>query len=504
MANGAIIVAAGTEDTHDLCIGDDGQIITLSGIEAYAQVINCNMRTILGEKQLDLRSGIPYMQTIFSNPNMIAVWEAEVRRMLTSLPFVLSVRSFDTEIVDGILRYKAVIETDLGDYVLSGGVKEREVIDSTIVLRKDIDEEQNQSSRIITFMTGDGVIPLAPLIIEPGKYIYLPNAVKEGSEFVGWYTDEELTKPFSLSVMPDHDVTLYPMFESWTEFEIIASNQNPKSGSKEYLTEDKMNVFKMRIWSHKENVPITIDWGDGAISTGCFPKSRYQREDATDANIVSHIYVTAPANKGVLFRIRISSNCFKFRIGTKDPVDRKPNLDSNIPDDAFESSHFMVLRLYSWSETIKNTYRTFSTCLNMSGSVPDFPKNMGVFTGVYGHGTCEATFEYTSIRNIVSEWPAGVSIISFCFAWAILAKGEIPAVIPTYESGGTTLAAQSKRTFYNVYKASAPKKHDDETEEQYNERIMPSNSQIHDNYVGGTNDVTRNRYLESWGGRLVN
>ena len=61
----------------------------------------------------------------------------------------------------------------------------------------------------LSFYT-DGGSSIEPLVVTPGTKIEKPeDPTKEGFLFEGWYSDEELTKPYTFNVMPEKDTTIY-------------------------------------------------------------------------------------------------------------------------------------------------------------------------------------------------------------------------------------------------------------------------------------------------------
>jgi aspartate/tyrosine/aromatic aminotransferase len=105
---------------NDLYLDSHGNIAMVSGRDAYAQIINAKMKTSRGEMQLNIDKGIPYFQTVFADPNLANIWESEILKMLLSLPFVIDVVSFDYEVSNNMIKYKAEIKTDEGIIISNG------------------------------------------------------------------------------------------------------------------------------------------------------------------------------------------------------------------------------------------------------------------------------------------------------------------------------------------------------------------------------------------------
>lgn len=101
-----------------------GQMKMVEGIDAYAQIINAKMRTVRGECALNTRAGLPYFETVFTSSRNRDIWISEARSMVLGLPFVMSIKSFDTEFTDGVLYYVMQIVTDLGEVYINGREQE--------------------------------------------------------------------------------------------------------------------------------------------------------------------------------------------------------------------------------------------------------------------------------------------------------------------------------------------------------------------------------------------
>lgn len=68
------------------------------------------------------------------------------------------------------------------------------------------------NSYTMTFNTLGGS-PINPVTQSYGSVITIPNPAKEGYDFAGWYSDENLTTPYTVSAMPDSNITVYA---KWT------------------------------------------------------------------------------------------------------------------------------------------------------------------------------------------------------------------------------------------------------------------------------------------------
>lgn len=112
----------GVEHIHDIYLDATGQLAMADGRESRAQILEATVLTKRGELFYDTRRGIPYFETLFSDPNRIIIWEKYMRDAVTELDFVKEIKSFDIEYVpsDHLLTYKLVVETDEGEVTIEG------------------------------------------------------------------------------------------------------------------------------------------------------------------------------------------------------------------------------------------------------------------------------------------------------------------------------------------------------------------------------------------------
>lgn len=451
MAKNTTVVAAGTEDTHDFCLDENGQIMMLSGLDAYAQIVNCNMRTILGEKQLDMASGLPYLQTIFADKSTIPIWVAEVQKMLENISFVKRVVTIDTSVEDGVLSYRSVIETDLGPLTQTGRVEAKTIRDKRL---QRVEEEEAPAAYILSFNTGDGT-PIAPMAVNPGTAVKLPTAVKEGHDFVGWYLDQAFANPVTSFVMPEESVTLYARFESFSKFVIDTSLGG--------------NVFNLSLWAYTNaHQRLLVDWGDGTYDVKQCSLKRGDSRNPTDAGtIFSHTYPRSGK-----YTIKIDGWCAQFKVGGE----RESSfLDPN--------SKSCVIEATAWGDHIVSAFRSFSNCENLTTITSDWGTLLT---------NCDAAFEgCTSLRNVV-DWSSIITDIRFAYTNCINLEGSIPEL--------PALATICNDTFNGCVKLSPTPRLEDETDETYASRIMPSRFTAKSNYVSGCSDEVRSLYTSAWGG----
>lgn len=113
----------------------NGRLVTTTGKAAYANIIECAVRTRLGELPLDKGQGIPYFETVFMSSRLTPDFEASLRQRIEDLYFVESVVSLETEIKSAthVISYTAVIKTVDGDVMdATGGIGQQAFINDLI------------------------------------------------------------------------------------------------------------------------------------------------------------------------------------------------------------------------------------------------------------------------------------------------------------------------------------------------------------------------------------
>lgn len=102
--------------THDIGVDENGVIALSEGKQAYAEIIGCVLRTLLGEIQLDPSVGIDYLGTVFKSVARTGVWKHYATKAIESLPFVETVVSFDTQWRQSTrtMDFVIVVKTDEG------------------------------------------------------------------------------------------------------------------------------------------------------------------------------------------------------------------------------------------------------------------------------------------------------------------------------------------------------------------------------------------------------
>lgn len=116
---GMRVLSSGSD--NDLFLGADGQIAMASGREAYAQCAAALFRTIRGEHYLDVGLGVPHV-SMMSGASSGSEWRTAMKEAALSLPFVRSVRKFESKYVASkkAMEYSMTMETDAGSVTVAG------------------------------------------------------------------------------------------------------------------------------------------------------------------------------------------------------------------------------------------------------------------------------------------------------------------------------------------------------------------------------------------------
>lgn len=115
----SIIWAVGP--TNAPYIDPNGRIAIKRDLDAVAQACEHAMKAQLGEMVLQTNQGVPYFQTVWSQP-MLAQFEAAARRTLLSVANVTEVAAFTVNASAGTLSYTAFIVTTYGRATINGNV----------------------------------------------------------------------------------------------------------------------------------------------------------------------------------------------------------------------------------------------------------------------------------------------------------------------------------------------------------------------------------------------
>lgn len=113
---------AGQTTENDIVFNDLKNLELTDGLDALMCVIRNVVMTNKGELQLNISNGIPYLQQIFQDPNMIALFKSELQSSIEGVNEVENVKYIETEYdsTTSTLSYRVGINTLYGETELDG------------------------------------------------------------------------------------------------------------------------------------------------------------------------------------------------------------------------------------------------------------------------------------------------------------------------------------------------------------------------------------------------
>lgn len=104
----------GENANRDLYKGADSSLQLLEGFPAVLQACESAVEAQRGEMQYASGRGVPTKETIWSGAPNLQRFRFFAIEALQSVDGVIGVEQFNSEVVDGSLRYQAVIDTEFG------------------------------------------------------------------------------------------------------------------------------------------------------------------------------------------------------------------------------------------------------------------------------------------------------------------------------------------------------------------------------------------------------
>ena len=110
----------GADENNDLYIGDDGNLVIVSGLEAVKQSCESAVKAQRGEMIYASTSGLPNFQAVWVGVPNIGQFRAALRQVLIEVDGVNSVNSIVIGQKGNTLIYQAVISTAYGNSSING------------------------------------------------------------------------------------------------------------------------------------------------------------------------------------------------------------------------------------------------------------------------------------------------------------------------------------------------------------------------------------------------
>lgn len=114
------MLSIATDENNDIYLDEFGNLAVVTGLDAVAQVCRNTVLTAYGELIYDVDVGIPYFETVFTDPPNIELFQNAVVEALQNVEGVTRVKGFEYAVNGGILSYTAEIQTIYGDMTING------------------------------------------------------------------------------------------------------------------------------------------------------------------------------------------------------------------------------------------------------------------------------------------------------------------------------------------------------------------------------------------------
>lgn len=115
-----MVQTIGTNGSHDIYLGPDGNIAVLSGLQAVAAACVTACLTQLGECVLQTGVGLPNFQTVWVGVPDYAIWESYLQTTILNVEGVTSVQSIRLSVQENTLSFIAEINTIYGPTSIKG------------------------------------------------------------------------------------------------------------------------------------------------------------------------------------------------------------------------------------------------------------------------------------------------------------------------------------------------------------------------------------------------
>lgn len=115
-----MVQTLGVNESRDIYLGADGNIVLLSGIAAVESACLSATRGQLGEMVLQAGLGLPNFQAVWVGVPDFALWESYLRNTLQNVNGVTEVTTINISVNNNTLSFTASIKTIYGSTTLNG------------------------------------------------------------------------------------------------------------------------------------------------------------------------------------------------------------------------------------------------------------------------------------------------------------------------------------------------------------------------------------------------
>ena len=108
------------DSNNDIFVGGDGNLAIKSGITAITQLCEHVMKTMLNEMIYNYNDGLPNFKVIWDGSPNLLQFNVAAKSAIQAVNGVLRVASFESDVTDNVLKYRAEILTEFGSALLNG------------------------------------------------------------------------------------------------------------------------------------------------------------------------------------------------------------------------------------------------------------------------------------------------------------------------------------------------------------------------------------------------
>lgn len=109
-----------TDENNDFVLDKWGDITIGDGLDVYRQNLVNDIKMQQFEYRYDPARGINYLGYVLGERGNLVAWEAQMLDLVNSKPFVKRVVDWKVNIVDRVLLFQLVVDTDLGQIEIKG------------------------------------------------------------------------------------------------------------------------------------------------------------------------------------------------------------------------------------------------------------------------------------------------------------------------------------------------------------------------------------------------
>ena len=102
-----------TDENNDLTLDKLGNIKMAEGLDVYRQNLVNDIKLQQYEYRYDPEQGINYLGYVLGKTGNLVAWEAQMLDLVNQKAFVRRIVDWKTNIVDNVLLFQLVVETDL-------------------------------------------------------------------------------------------------------------------------------------------------------------------------------------------------------------------------------------------------------------------------------------------------------------------------------------------------------------------------------------------------------